>query len=298
MVNTEKLLLTFLAPFTTFASAAIVVSNAVTPGATWTDNALRSLPALIICFGAHFLPSMSKHIAVRLMWVGCLVVTMHIQQSYLTNNSKVDGEYRAKNSVEVASLMQRIETIKEENSRNHARPVAVIARALSRETDDKIIAALNAEMEQAKRAERLQDTLITLQGNVVSIQSAERNDPEISLLVSVTGISAEVIAFCYQTTRTLMMELLGSFFWYKLQSKPHQEVKPEIAVASVLPELPVPEVPVSPDDVKLAIVRQAVDAGEIKPTVVSIRKLLRCSTVKAMTIREAFLSIPNHAPCC
>ncbi len=296
MVNIEKLLLLFLAPFTTFVSAAIVVSNAVTPGATLTDNALRSLPPLITCFGAHLLPSMSKHIVVRLMWVACLIVTMYIQQSYFTNNSTVEGERRAKNSVQVASLKQRIETIKEEHSRIHARPVAVVARALSKATDEKIIAALNAEMEEAKRAERLQDTLITLQGNMVSIQIAESNDPEISLLVSVTGISAAVISFCYQTTRTLMMELLGAFFWYKLQSKPHQEVKPEISVASVSLELPVPEVPVSPDDDKLAIVRQAVENGEIKQTVASIRKFLKCSTAKAMAIRKAFLSIPNHSP--
>ena len=224
---------------------------------------------------------------------------MYFQLSFFTSVSADAGESRAINSVQVISSNQQIETVKQALSRISARPVAEVARVLSKSKNDKRIAALSAELDEAKRAEKLHDTLITLLSNADTIQSAESNDPVISLLEKVTHSNAAVISITIGTASALVLELLAAFWWYLLRSKPDQEVKPETLVPSGSTELtksPVPEVPISSEDAKLAIVKQAVDTGEIQPTVESIRKLLKCSTAQAMAIRKAFLSIPNHSP--
>lgn len=291
MINTKNILLSFLASITTVTSAAMVVSNAVTHGVTWIDKTLLSLLAIVICLCAHLLPALSKRRTVWLLWCACLVATMYSQLSFFTNVSNVAGEIRAKNSVQVANSTQQIESIKQALSRITARPIAVVARDLSKSTNDKRIAALNAELDEAKRVEKLQDTLIALESNAVTIQSAESKDPLHSLLESVTGGNTAVISIAIGTTFALVLELLAVFLWYELLSKSQPEVKPEISVSSVSPELtelPVPEVLVSSEDEKLAILKHAIDTGKIKPTVAAIREFLQCSQSQAMSMRKVF----------
>lgn len=156
----------------------------------------------------------------------------------------------------------------------------MIARALSKATDDKIIAALKAEQDEAKRVEKLQDYLQTLQSRADSIQIAESNDPEISLIESVTGISAAQIRLFIGATGTLALESLAVFLWYVFSSKLQQEIKPEILVSSSSPELsksPVPEAPASFEHEKMANLKHAVDTGEIKLAGDNIRNYLRCA---------------------
>lgn len=298
MLINKDILLSFLAPIATVTSVAMVVSNAVTHGVTWTDKALLSLLALVICLCAHLLPALSKRRAVWLLWCACLVATMYSQLSFFTNVSTVAGENRAKNSVQVVNSNQQIESVNQALSRISARPVAEVARALSKSTNDKRIAALNAELDEAKRAEKLHDTLIALQGSAVTIQSAESNDPLLLLLESVTGTNAAVISIAIGTTFALVLELLAVFLWYELLSKPQPKVNLEISVSSVsseLKEMPVPEVLVSPEDEKLATLKHAIDTGKIKPTVAAIRNFLQCSQAKAMSLRKEFLIILSHS---
>ena len=47
-MNTNKLLLSLLAPITTVTSLLMVVSNAVTSGVAWNDKLILSLIALVI----------------------------------------------------------------------------------------------------------------------------------------------------------------------------------------------------------------------------------------------------------
>jgi hypothetical protein len=305
MINTKKYSLLLLASITTGTSVSMVVSNAITHGVGPTYQTILSIFALAICLGTHLLPAWSKYLTgweklvAWVIWSACLVVTMYFQMSFFTSVSADAGESRAINSVQVISSNQQIETVKQALSRISARPVAEVARALSKSKDDKKIAALSAELDEAKRAEKLHDTLITLLSNADTIQSAESNDPVITLLEKVTHSNAATISITIGTASALVLEFLAAFCWYLLQSKPDQEVKPETLVPSGSTELtksPVPEVPISSEDAKLTIVKQAVDTGEIQPTVESIRKLLKCSTAQAMALRKAFLSIPIHSP--
>lgn len=298
MINTKNILLSFLASIATITSAAMVVSNAVDHGVTWTDRTLLSLLALVVCLCAHLLPALSKRRAVWLLWCACLVATMYSQLSFFTNVSTVAGEIRAKNSVQVVNSTQQIESVKQALSRITARPVAVVARELSKSTNDKRIVALNAELDEAKRVEMLQDILIAVESNAVTIQSAESNDPLLSLLELVTGSNASVISIVIGTTFALVLELLAVFLWYELLSKSQPEVKSEISVPSVSPELielPIPEVLALSEDEKLATLKHAIDTGEIKPTVAAIRKFLRCGQDKAVLIHK-LLAHPKPFP--
>jgi hypothetical protein len=248
MTNKKHILLLLLASIATLTSALMVVSNAVTRGVTETDKALLSLLALVICLCAHLLPALSKRRAVWILWGTCLVATMYGQLSFFTYVSAVAGENRASTSVQVVNSMRQIESVKQALSRISARPVAVVSHKLSKSTDEKRNAALSAELDEAKRAEKLQDTLITLESNAFAIHSAERSDPLISLLESVSGSSAAAISIIIGTTFALVLELLAVFLWCELLSKPLSEVKSGLSIA---PELPVPDVPASSEVGKL-----------------------------------------------
>jgi hypothetical protein len=300
MLYKKNFILLFLASFTTVTSLVMVVSNAINHGVTLTDKTLLSLLAIVFSLGTHLLPAMSKHrtglpkIVAWLIWCACLVITMYNYLSYFTNASTYAGELRAKNSVQVINSNEQIESAKQALSRISARSVAEVARALSKSKGDKRIAALDAELDEAKRAEKLQDDLITLQGNAVAIQSAESNDPVISKLESVTHRNAAVISLTIGATSALVLELLAAFWWYELRSNPQPEVKPEISVLSVLSELTESSGSddiVSSKDEKLEVVKQAIDSGTIKPTVTAIRKYLRCGQDKAFAIHKLLV---NH----
>ena len=163
---------------------------------------------------------------------------------------------------------------------------------MDKSKNDKKIAALNEELDEAKRAEKLQDTLITLNSNAVAIQSTESKDPLLSLLVEVTGSNASVITIFVGTTFALVLELLGVFLWYEFLSKSQPEVKSEISTLSVSPELTelsLPEILVSSKDEKLATLKHAIDTKEIKPTVAAIREFMQCSQSQAMSLRKVFI---------
>lgn len=290
---TTVILLSLLASITTYASVLMVVSNAVPPGVTWTYQTLFSLPALpvlIICLSTHCIPALSKHYTGRqkhvawLIWSICISLSVYNYLSYYTNASADDGENRAVRSVLVINSTQQIESVKQSLSRISARPVAEVARALSKSKNEKRIAALNAELEEAKRAEKLQDTLQALLSNAAAIQRSESNEPLLMLLESVTHLSAAVISMAIGAARALAMELLAAFWWYILRSISQPEVKPEISVSHELTALPVSDVFVSPDDDKLAKVKHAIATGQIRQTVRDIREYLRCGQDKAIAI--------------
>lgn len=273
-------------------SAAMVVSNSVTHGVTWTEKILLSLLAIVICLSAHLLLVLSKRRSVWLLWLACLIVTMYSQLSFFTNVSLVAGENRAKNSVEVVNLAQQIESIKQALSHISSRPVTVVARDLSKSKNEKRVAALNAEMEEAKRAVKLQDTLIRLEGSVVTIQSTESKDPLISLIESVTHRDAAVILIAIGVTFAFVLELLAVFLWSELLSKSQPESKSKIPMS---PEMKVSEVLISSENEKLAALKIAIHTGKVKPTVAAIRKFLQCSQAKAMSLRKEFLTIVDHS---
>lgn len=236
---------------------------------------------------------------VWLLWGTCLVVTMHNYLSYFRNVSTDIGESRAKISVQVINSIKQIDSVKQALSGISARPVAEVARALSKSKNDKRIAALNAELDEAKRAEKLQDTLLVLQSNAVTIQSAESSDPVISLLESATPRNVTLVSTIIGMISAFAFEMLAVFFWYELESLLWPKVKPGILVSQVLPELtemPVPEVLLSPEDEILAILKHEVDTGAIKLTVRAIRERFNCSQGKAMFIRKAYLSLQTHSP--
>lgn len=284
MKNTKFFLLLFLASITTLTSVAMVASNAVTHGVTWDNKMLLSLLAIVICLCAHLVLALSKRRAAWLLWCACLIATMYSQLSYFTNVSTVAGKIRARNSVEVANSTRQIESIKQALSQVRARPVTVVARDLSKSKNDKRIAALNVELEEARRAEKLQDILIGLESNAVTIQSTESKDPLISLLESVTHIGAAIISITTGTTFAFVLEMLAVFLWCELLSKS----QPEIPVS---PELAMPEILTSPEDEKLATVKHAIASGQIRQTVTAIRKYLRCGQDKAVSIHKLLV---NH----
>ena len=274
----------------------MVVSNAVTPGVTWTYQMLFTLPALpvlIICLSTHCIPALSKHYTGRLqhvawlIWSVCISLSLYNYLSYYANVSASDGENRANKSALVINSTQQIESVKQSLSRISARPVAEVARDLSKSKNEKRIAALNVELEEAKRAEQLQDTLQALLSNAAAIQRSESNEPLLTLLESVTHLSAAVISMAKAAASALAMELLAAFWWYVLRSILQPEVKPAIAVSSVSHEftvLPVSDVFVSPDDDKLAKVKHAIATGQIRQTVRDIREYLSCGQDKAIAI--------------
>jgi anti-sigma28 factor (negative regulator of flagellin synthesis) len=84
-----------------------------------------------------------------------------------------------------------------------------------------------------------------------------------------------------------------------LRSNPHQEVKSEISVSSVSPdltELPVPEALISSEDEKLATLKHAIETGEIKLKVETVRKFMHCSQKRAMLLRRELLTHPKPLP--
>jgi hypothetical protein len=241
-----------------------------------------------VCVGAHLLPAMSKRHRVRMLWIACLVVTILSQLSFFTDVSHADGEYRAMNSVQAVNARRQIESAKEALGRITARPVAVVARNLSKSTNAKRTAALEVELDEAKRAAKLQDTLITLENIAANIQSNESNAPLLSLFETATGNNAAVTTIILGVMRALVFELLGVFFWYELL-KPQPEVESQIAGSSASRELPVPEVPSSVEDKQLATLKHAINAGKVKPTVAAIRKFMQCSQDKASSLRKSLV---------
>jgi len=300
------IILSLLASLFTYASVLMAVSNVVTsPVVTWTFQTLFSLPALpvlLTCIGTNILPALSKHhtgwkkLMVWLLWGICMVVTMNNYLLYFRNVSTEAGEFRAKDSVQVINSNQQIKTVEQALSHLTHRSVVEVTRDLSKTTNDKRIAVLKAELDEATRAEKLQDTLQVLQSNAVTIQAAESSGPVTLLLESPTPHNDAVVSNIIGMIKAFAFEMLAVYFWYALESLLWPKVKPEILVLTEMTEMPVPEVLDLSDDEMLAILRHEVEIGEIKVAVRAIRKRFNCSQTKAMFIRDAYLSLPNKSP--
>lgn len=262
-----------LAVVTTLTAMAMSAVAAWDRGGTVADRTLLIALAVTICAGTHFLPALSPRRVTWLLWSACLLGTVYGHLTFFTHAAIRAGAERAQQSAQVTDATRQIDAAREALAGIKARPVAVVAKALAYTKSDRRRIALQAELGEAERAARLRDALVTDAAAVSASRVAVSDDPVISRLAAVTGSNEAGISLGVGILFAVILELMGASLWYEALRQGDEAV-------TAAPSSPVAQDPV-------AELRQAVEAGQCKPTVASIRAFLGCGQTRAIEMRRA-----------
>lgn len=240
-------------------------------GGTGADRVLLIAVALVICAGAHLIPSLSQKKIAWLLWLGCLMGTLYGHVSFFTHASVRAGNVRAQSSPMAIGTAKQVDTVREALAGIRARPVTTVASELAAARHWQRRQALEAELAEARRAVRLQDDLVKLTATATVVGVTASENPVTSRIARVIGGNAESIELVIGIGLSLLLELTGALLWWEVLGKPktvHGGDDPPLKGDSV------------------AELREAVATGKCKPTVAGIREFLRCGQDRAMELRR------------
>lgn len=287
-----------LALFVTLTAAAMASVAAWDRGGTGIDKGLLVAMSVVIVLAVHLIPALSRRPVAWAVWTGCLLCAIYGHLTFLTHASLRAGEARAQQSALTVGTERQIETAREALAEIKARPVATVAAQLAQESDRRVRAALRAEIAEAKRAQAIRDDLARLEAVSTGAHVKGSSDPVTASLATVTGWSESGVSVAIGLTFSFLLELIGALLWYEaLKPKlreAHQLTSFEVAWNQVRRRNSVDsdsvatakEAVTSGATDPVTAVTNAINAGEIKPTVADIRGYLNCSQGRAMTIRR------------
>jgi len=275
-MSTSKALTLLLAIAITLTAMAMASVAAWDRGGTWVDRVLLVALSVVICAGTHLIPALSKRKLAWLLWTGCFLATVYSQLSFLTHASIRAGGDRAQHSVQVQGAEQQIEAVRGALAGIVARPVAVVASEITITESWSKRNALKLELTEARRAAALRDELVKLASATTSAKVMNAPDPVTNRIASVTGSSEASISLLIGLGLSILMELVGVMLWCEVLRLPADT--PAVVSAQATSE----NNPV--DDLKAAI-----QSGQCKPTVASIRGYLGCGQARAMEMRRMLM---------
>lgn len=267
----------YLAIFITATAMAMAAVAAWDRGGNAVDRTLLVALSVAICAGTHLIPALTKRKVAWLLWFGCLLGTVYGHLVFFTHSNIRAGEGRAQHSAQMAGVDRQIEAVQTALAGITARPVAVVAAELAGSQGSRQRSALRLELVEARRAAALRDELITLAGTVTAAQATISSDPVTARLSAVTGSSEASISIVVGICFAVLLELVGALLWCEALRQSEVEVPNE------------PEGQSKRDP--LTKLREAVSAGQCKPTVSGIRAYMGCGQAKAMEMRRMLLAI-------
>ena len=271
-----------------FAAAVTAAALAMAAASAWQradvelDRWLLASVSCAIVAAVHLLPALLRRsLIVWPVWMLCFLAAMYSHAGFFTSAGQGAAEVRAAASVHAKSVQERREAIKQTLTTIRARPAATVAQQLARARTPERVQALTIELEEAKRAAKLRDELVSL-AQVSSITAV--TDPVTARVVVVTGWSAEAVTLAVNVALAALLELLGMLLWLEAL----RTTKDESSSASQDPE----SVQVVPAQLpsELQRLRLAVERGECAPKVSEIRQYLSCGQTRAMQLRRELLA--------
>lgn len=273
-----------LAIFVTTIAAAMTATAAWDRGGTLLDRLLLVSMAVVIVLAVHLLPALSRRPASWLVWAGCLLCAVYGHLTFLTHANLRAGDLRASHSTLSTATERQIDLVQASLAHIQARPVALVAAELAASKSWRDRAALNVEIAEGKRAERLRDELGRLSQASTTALVTDSADPVTARLAEVTGVSESAVTVVIGLTFSILIELVGALLWFEALRLP---------VAPASPSQPAKEQAVTEDITAvtddITRVRAAITSGECKPTVAAIREFMACSQARAMDLRMEFL---------
>ena len=268
--------------------------RAVTP----LDRALLVALSVAVVLAVHTLPALVRHWAVWPLWGVCLVVALYSHATFFALLGEAAAQDRAEHSRQSRATAAEVAQVRETLASIKARPLAQVSALLAASTDEKRIAALSIEQAEARRAAVLRDRLVAL--SAIQSESIALADPVTRSLSAVTGASSDAVMLTVGIATALLVELIGMALWLELlRPAAAIEARPRVQasrahVASRAAD-PAPASPAVPGADPLPALRRAIEAGEVRPTVASIRQHLRCGQGKASQYRAAVLEMLGGA---
>ena len=253
------------AALVTLTATSMTAVAASDRGGTDIDKALLIAMSVVIVLAVHLLPALSKRFVSWLVWSCCLVCAIYGHLTFLTHASLRAAESRAEQSAKVVGTERQIEAARAALDAIKARPVALVAAALAVTDDKRERAALKVELAEGKRSEILRDELVRLSGVATEAKVTGATDPVTMRLAGVMGVTESNVTVTIGMVFAILLELIGSLLWYEVLRD--NEAKSDSA-----------------DEV--AALKTAIEEGECRETVASIRAFLQCSQARAMELRR------------
>jgi hypothetical protein len=274
-----------LAIFVTTIAAAMAAMAAWDRGGTTLDKLLLVSMSVVIVLAVHLLPALSRRPAAWLVWAGCLLCAIYGHLTFLTHANLRAGDVRAQQSTLTVATERQIALAQESLANIKARPIAIVATELAASKSWRDRAALNVEIAEGKRAQKLRDELGRLSQVSATAQVIDSSDPVTARLSMASGISESAIIVVIGLTFSILLELVGALLWFEAVRQPVAPVyrKSQPETLPIEPHITGVTQRVTDD---ITAVTEAIRDGRCKGTVAGIREFLGCSQGKAMELRR------------
>jgi hypothetical protein len=244
------------------------------------DRALLVVLSCVTVSAVHLLPSLTKSRAMWPLWAGCFMLAVYGHAGFFSFASTRANEARAEQSQHTLALKSQQARVRETLQSITARPLASVAGQLSRTTDQNRREALAVELNEAKRAAELRDSLLRIEvelgSNVATV------DPVMRQLSAVTGANTQTVALIFNLGAAALVEVLGAVLWVQLIATENKA----ICAAGDTDAQSKPPMQSSGVDA----LRSAVSEGRCRATVKGVREFMGCSQAKAMELRRQLIA--------
>lgn len=304
-----------LAVTATFLAVALSVASAWGRASCLPHQILLAGVSAFVVVSVHIAPAYMRSVVPGIVlwpfWTLCLAVALFMHASFITAAGSDAAAARLASSPAAAARADQRAAIEQALDGIKARPAGQIARQLSWSTDEKRVAALQIELQEAQRADTLRAQLVALSAGTAASAASATTDQVDKRLAAVLGITAESVALADAMLKALLLEFLGMLLWFVALSKKNpspthaEPVQPQSlpvmqqvvqfnmqpAVQSAVHEVMQADVhqPVQMQSDDLSRLRAAVERGDCAPTLTGIRTFMRCSQGRAGELRRALL---------
>lgn len=253
----------------------------------------------VLVLSAHLLPAMGKlaRPAVRrvggLLWVACMVAAAYGHATFFLWSQQHAGEARAAvvavtnvtaaESPLLPASGRPLSVIAAERAKVVAALAAVNARPCQGDCPGRQVRqagltatldALDVEAQEARRREAAADRQQEAERRVATRRHAERHDPVIAMLAAWFGVTPAPIELLGALVLAAALEGVACYGWFLVLVAHPPLVAERVRDSHTAP------------DTELSRLHRAIADGQIRPTVVEIRRHLGCSQAKALELRR------------
>lgn len=264
------------AGFITLTAIGMSAAAALERGGTALDQILMVALSVAVCASSHLILAISRRKLSWVLWAFCMMGSVYSHVTFLSYAGLRAGEERAHHSIQKLNFDRQTEAIREALAGISARPVAIVADALSHAKGRRERIALDAELSESKRAVVLRDELIKLASNASVTEVTGTTDLVTTGISKVAGSNQSSVALVASLLFSIMLELIGTFLWYEILQ--HHTVQTNGRARR------------QDKQKSLSEVKEAIESGKIKPRVKDIRVFLGCGQARAMEVRRSLNS--------
>lgn len=274
-------------------AVAMAWASAMQRSTGGSDQVFMAALSVAFVMAVHLLPAMRRWapaLVVWPMWILCLALAGFGHASWFYLVSESAAEARIAGSAAVAAAAQERAAIEQTLGTIKSRPVATVAAQLARTTDPDRREALALELAEARRAAGLRDRLIVLSGTAAGTLQVHPGTPGYGSgtagTESGTGVQIDM-TMVMSVVAAVVIELLGALLWsaaLRVDDDAKEVAKPIPAPAPTVVQQVVNDVA---DEV--AVLRAAIERGECRSSVRSIKEYMACGSDAAARLRRQLI---------